>query len=322
MIGNVTYLERRQRRQPYGYYRTAEGREFLKFCYRRYLANLKTRSGDKLHSHGKAALAVAAKNASAQGKEDAKTIQALRRWSEDQDALWKDKEQNISALERLEEFLCMDSEIVELMEDRAISNARSNFMSALNLFFNVAASDHEAAVLRQKLSKYVGVFSIHAEYDDHHERYNPYFYSTDNYFRAELHSDFPVLSIQEFCIELRHKSQIITQRRAGFACVGESGDVYRFMISHIDPAARWIEFMKPRRRPENAVHLSSSDELYVVTTSPVDQLGKNLAEQTKSSMVKGFYPLTTERIMINRADAKTQEYVNYYISGIQWDVVL
>ncbi len=102
--------------QFFGFYRSKEGREFLRKLFEPYLRRQSI-------GEGKAATIIADShpNSDYQDREVDKTKSALRRWRNDgQNELWpKDEEKNLRCLQRLEnEFLAVQ-ELREIMEDTA-----------------------------------------------------------------------------------------------------------------------------------------------------------------------------------------------------------
>lgn len=228
---------------PFGFYQSKEGRDFLRFCYNSYRDALG-------QSHGKVGLIVAERIISgsseeAQNDEDAKTASALRRWLEDgQGELWAgDIGKSIRVLQKLEELLMSERRIREIMEDRAAQIRKKDFFGAISSFFYMPTSPRRRAILRQMLKQHTGVFSIWERGES--ERHSLYYYETSNFCIKKIHDELPILAVQEF--ELLPDGITAAKRRSGFMFVSESGTILRFMISLRNPRARWIEFVNEMR---------------------------------------------------------------------------
>lgn len=142
----------------FGFYKSKEGREFLRRLFRPYLRR-------QSMGEGKAASIIsdAHANPDTQASEVDKTKSALRRWGrEGQSELWpKDEEKNLRQMRRLENEFISVPELKEVLEDTAETVQKHQSGVALSFFFYgslpPSRSDPKVAKLHENFE---GLFSI------------------------------------------------------------------------------------------------------------------------------------------------------------------
>lgn len=312
----------------YGFHQTFEGRKFLRFAYRRYIAIRRLREGPKAPAHGKVALIVADPQPQHQEKEDEKTTSALRRWAdENQTELWAgDTDKTLRVMERLEELISTEVEIAEILEDRAADLRRIDFANAISAFF-YPVSPHSRAVVRQALTKLCGVFSSQLE-GEPAGFVSPDFKQMGIFYRAVLHDYLPLISIQEFTLskdlsyvcdfETLSLEPLVSDRRAGFAFVGDKGQVIRFMVTHRAPGIRWLETWEPDSIPRDAHHLLGKVGMFRVATKHVNMENKGIAEFEEA--IHGLHTASSYSRLITIPSESIVNYINDKFADIQWDI--
>lgn len=304
-----------------GFYRTAEGRNFLRYVYQRYLARMK--SGEATASFGdtKIASMIADDNKADQTGEVRLTRAALRRWADDdQTELWsKDQEKTQRVLRRLEGQMMLEPEIAEICEDRALTIHRSDTAHAFSNFFYGGTTLSRRQIVAS-LEVYEGIFeTINLDEANLRSRGRTGSMSA-NFIKFIRPEGGTFLIFQEFTIDdMRLSDSRITFRRCGFAYCDDRRSLFKFTISHRDPKVRRIELL--HRADEIYAPAIPADkdaethDIYFKTHySPIGAHGLDHS-------VQEFAHFHSE-VIYRREEIRELIFINKHISGNMWNIPL
>jgi len=317
----MTKLFEKKQAQPdgFGFYATAEGRGFLRYCYARYLACQKAKGGQRAPSHGKIGMVVADQNEN-QEYEHSRTGQALRRWLEEgKPEIWHgDISATIRVCRRLEALISEEPEISQIMEDRTASIKRSQFLTGLTDFFLPQNTGYSAALTRQRLADFSGTYTIWSYGEN--DRWEPYYYQTPTHCRLELHQELPILAMQEFDYEPSDSNPVIKNRKVGFVVFDDKSSIVRFVISYRDPKARWIEVHRPIQLPDYPI-FKPADQAFSVQVYGVNEYSQSGAEKCRASL-RVLSRSGIENLLFSKPAQPVLEMAEGIFPSIQWDIMI
>lgn len=307
----------------FGFYRTSEGREFLRDAYRRYL---KRPSSRQKHTYGdtKVASLVADRNYQSQLAEDRKTRAALKRWAEDgQRELWRnDADKTLRVLARLEAEMMAEPDIAEIFEDRASTLRKTTIANSLSSFFYGEKYQKELIELSSALKKYEGVFAVLPARDILLNLEGYCMERLFTYCRFELHPDYPFLVAQEVTIADKEGATglIYRRSRSGFVFVGYDGALVRFVVSLENPWSRWVEVYRPMREPHRG-HLDYAEQgllpddlCFHIEMASVSSVDGELVHEDRAMYLEG--------VVFRKENSDISDEINKHFASVMWDIPL
>lgn len=301
----------------HGYYCTLEGRNFLRVVYRRYLKRI-DEGADVPFSELKLASIIADENFIDQFNETRSTLAALRRWAQGQKELWhKDAEKMVRVMHKLEIHLMSVLEFRELFDDRASSIRKLDLINALALFFHGAALTRDAD-LSAALSSLEGTFLHFYGFDRLSDMEAYDMASRGVYSRMVRHEKFPVLLVQEFKLsnEDNPGKSIFQRRKSGFALLA-GDDLVRFMISHSDPALRWVEI----HTPTDLGQIEAMDDVPGPPASRDKSFMSRISGiNARKWSLRNVKEIDGTEFALRGSLEEKMRFVDRHFSGIMWDI--
>lgn len=301
----------------HGFYRTAEGRTFLRTMYRRYLARVSSIFGDT-----KIAEMIADENVDRRG-EVRRTRAALRRWADEgQSELWlKDAGKTLRVMKRLEAQIMLEPATAEVCDDRAASIRALDTANALAIFFHGAKPSKVQSAPSHEVRDVEGIFQIvrvtrGGLVDDDGT------YSAKTFCKFSRHETFQFLLVQEVTVpaHIPGERPNFTRRRGGFAFVLPSMKIVRFMIEYADPTNRWIDTY----RVLDVSYTVTKDGLKPDFSGPDMRFIKAFvtADDIKGTTFEGSGALWDDETALHRSDTDLAKSLDQYFSSIMWDIPL
>lgn len=221
----------------HGFYRTAEGRKFLREMYPVYKAR-------ETFGERKIVTLISDVSHLDQDTEYDNTRSALRRWSSGQGEMWKESEKTLRVMRRLEWHMMRLQPIREVLDDQAaeIRKFDTGNSLAILLYGSRLLGDNKGAV-PQLLNRNVGLFQMTriVEHLSGTARTTPNIFA---YYRRPPEALF-LLTQHFWRREQDADAHEMNDRWVGFAYPMPSGEIFRFLIDYARPEIRNFEMMLP-----------------------------------------------------------------------------
>jgi hypothetical protein len=299
----------------HGFYKTSEGRRFLRTAYGVYRD--KIRFGDK-----KVAIIIADENFLDQENEINLTRSALKRWYEQgQSELWsKDISKTLRVMRRLEEQMMHEPEIAEVCNDRSAKLRTVDTAMALSNFFYAPMQKEDRSNLIGDMSDFEGVFEI-LWLHPNGQKYTQA--PLKHFWVIKRHDVHPFLLIQEVEISanLQTEKSPFYHRYGGFIYTTPRKSMVSFLISHKNPVERKICTFE-------SMLLSDARENYFVDGGhqlddiPLDSKTIRMFSTFDGPQWLGPREHFLTNIVIRRDKTDRGKFIMRHFSGTMWDVPL
>lgn len=292
----------------HGYFETSEGREFLRQLYPHFVDRIPF--GER-----KIASIIADQRPMDQDEELERTRSALRRWREGQTELWrKDSKKNTRLLRRLEIEMMQIAEIAELLSDRAATTRRTSFANALHIFF--LGEQFSASSSRLPYKDIGGIYKERVVYfEDREIDPLPYLGAYCLYRKMD---DRPLYLVHTFSIVAGPQGgeEIFASHCSGFAFVGVNGEVFRFLISHEDPAEREIDYLDPQIGETRALSEAKPGDFAYFKHM---HFFFSKAARYSQRFTAGVFAAS---VILEKVDTDAGRFIDKHFSGIIWNIPL